>query len=218
LVKAQGWQRIEKMAQQVITWSVDPVDGDREIAWAADPYAYHKPIRQLLVRTRKQDGTWSFSLLVCNAPDILLAQLGHTPIRRDRREVDRMLAMLYAYDRRGGGAETQFKADKQGLFLAKRNKQSFAAQEMLVLLAQLAHNLLIWTRNALPDTQPVFHRLGILRLVRDVLTIPGKIELDSQGRMLAIILNQRCPYAAALVDAFSDALATDGLVLDIGEI
>jgi hypothetical protein len=41
--------------------------------------------------------------------------------------------MLYAYDRRGGAAETQFKGDKQGLFLAKRNKRAFDAQAMLVL-------------------------------------------------------------------------------------
>jgi len=126
-----------------------------------------------------------------------------------------MLAMLYAYDRRGGAAETQFKGDKQGLFLAKRNKRSFAAQAMLVLLAQLAHNLLIWTRSALPEAQ---QHLGILRLVRDVLSIPGKIELDAQGHLLAITLNQRCPFAEALVQAFSTAFSVDGPLLNVADI
>jgi hypothetical protein len=129
-----------------------------------------------------------------------------------------MLAMLYAYDRRGGAAETQFKGDKQGLFLAQRNKRSFTAQEMLGLLAQLAHKLLIWTRNAFPGTQPSAQRLGILRLVRDVLTIPGKIEFDAQGHLLVITLNRRCPFAAALIQAFAAILAADGLRLCSGEV
>jgi hypothetical protein len=218
LVKAQGWKRTQKMARPVTTWTPDPRDPARQMAWAPCPYPYHKPTRQLLVRTRKQNGKWSYSLLVSNAPDTLLAVLGHVPIRRAFRDIDRMLAMLYAYDRRGGAAETQFKGDKQGLFLAKRNKRSFTAQEMLVLLAQLAHNLLIWTRNALPDTQPSAQHLGILRLVRDVLTIPGKIELDGQGHLLAITLNQRCPFAAALVQAFSATLSGNGLSLTVGDV
>ena len=218
LVKAASWRRIEKLARQVTHWTPDPADPQRQTAWVERPHAYHKPTRQLLVRTRRQDGTWSHSLLVSNAPDSLLAVLGHVPIRRTMREQERRLALLYASDRRGGADETAFKADKQGLFLAKRNKQSFAAQEMLVLLAQLAHNLLIWTRNALPDRQPAARHLGILRLVRDVLAIPGKIEVDAQGRLLSITLNQRCPFAAALVLAFSAALSLDGLSLNLGKI
>jgi hypothetical protein len=215
LVKAQGWKRVEKMARPVTSWTSDPRDPDRQMAWAPCPYPYHKPTRQLLVRTRKQNGKWSYSLLVSNAPDTLLTVLGHVPIRRTAREEDRMLAMLYAYDRRGGAAETQFKGDKQGLFLAKRNKRSFAAQEMLVLLAQLAHNLLIWVRNTLLDTHPSAQHLRILRLVRDVLTIPGKIELDAQGHLRSITLNQRCPFAAAVVQAFSALLIVNGLLLNM---
>lgn len=130
------------------------------------------------------------------------------------RDLDRMLALLYAYDRRGGAVETSFKGDKQGLFLAKCNKHSFAAQEMLVLLAQLAHNLLIWTRNALAAAHPALQHLGILRLVRDVLTIPGKIELDAQGQCLSITLNHRCPFTAALVRALSAALSDFDLSLN----
>ena len=170
------------------------------------------------MRTRKQDGTWRYSLLVGNAPDTLLTVLAHVPIRRVRRAVDCMLALLYAYDRRGGAAQTSFKGDKQGLFLAKRNKRSFAAQQMLVLLTQLAHKLLIWTRNALPDTPPAVRHLGILRLVRDLLSIPGQVELDAQGPLLALTLNQPSPFAAALLQAFSIALSADGFLLNLREI
>ena len=204
------------MARPVTTWTPDPRDPARQMAWAPDPYPYHKATRQLLVRTRKQNGKWSYSLLVSNAPEVLLAVLGHVPIRRAFRDIDRMLATLYAYDRRGGAAETQFKGDKQGLFLAKRNKRSFVAQEMLVLLAQLAHNLLIWLRNSLPEAHPPLRAWGILRLVRDLFAIPGQARFDSQGRLIQISLNQAHPLSAAFVQAFASVLTTYGVLLDWG--
>src|SRR5579863_3217162 len=127
-------------------------------------------------------------MLVSNAPHRLLATLGHYPIQNVVTDFDLMLAMLYAYDYRGGAVETQFKGDKQGLFLAKRNKRSFAAQQMLVLLAQLAHNLLVWVRNSFPDTPASPRHFGMVRLVRDVLTIAGRVERDSLGRVRTIAL------------------------------
>jgi hypothetical protein len=66
LVKAAGWQRIERLAQRVKVWTLDPADADRQMAWVEQPYPFHKPTRQLLVRARKQDGTWSHSLLLSN--------------------------------------------------------------------------------------------------------------------------------------------------------
>ncbi len=60
--------------------------------------------------------------------------------------------------------------------MSRRNKHRFAAQEMLFLLAQLAHNLLIWTRNDLAANHPRFRKYGIQRTVRDVLQIPGALQ------------------------------------------
>jgi hypothetical protein len=37
LVKAQGWKRIPKMAHPVTTWTPDPRDPDRQMAWAPCP-------------------------------------------------------------------------------------------------------------------------------------------------------------------------------------
>jgi hypothetical protein len=44
---------------------------------------------------------------------------------------------------RGGGVETAFKDDKQGLGITKRNKKRFEAQQMVMLLNLLAHNVLM---------------------------------------------------------------------------
>jgi len=80
--------------------------------------------------------------------------------------LDVMLAALHAYDRCGGGVETRTKGDKQGLGLSHRNKHRFVAQEMLVLLGQLAHDVVIWTRNDLAQVDPRFQKYGIERTVR----------------------------------------------------
>jgi hypothetical protein len=44
------------------------------------------------------------------------------------------------YDARGA-MEVDIRGDKRGLGIEKRRKKSFLAQEALVLLAQLSHNL-----------------------------------------------------------------------------
>ena len=51
-------------------------------------------------------------------------------------------ALMDRYNGRGGAEVEPFRADKSGLFLSSRRKQSFAAQKVWVLLTDLAHNLL----------------------------------------------------------------------------
>jgi hypothetical protein len=65
-----------------------------------------------------------------------------------------VLADVYFYDQRGGGVETSVKGDKQGLGITKRNKKRFEAQQMLVQLASLAHNGLVWGRHWLAPAAP----------------------------------------------------------------
>jgi len=38
------------------------------------------------------------------------------------------------------------KSDKQGLGLTKRSKKRFEAQQVLMLLGSLAHNVVVWAR------------------------------------------------------------------------
>lgn len=72
------------------------------------------------------------------------------------------------------------KGDKEGLGLEKRKKKRFDAQEALVLLAQLAHNLATWFKEwFLSGTEA--GRLGMKRLVREVFTMPGRVEQVGWG-------------------------------------
>ena len=116
---------------------------------------------------------------------------------------DPLLAALHAYDLRQGGLETHNRSDKRGLGLANRNKRAFAAQETLVLLAQLAHNVVIWSRNHLAQTAPHYATFGIQRMVRDIFHIDGCVRLSPTGQILDVQLNPAHPYAAAVQLAFS---------------
>jgi hypothetical protein len=210
LVKMHSWQRARKLAASVGAWVLDPHDPGREAGWVQQPCAYAVPTQQVAVRTRKANGEWSDSVLVSTLEPQALRQLVATR--------DPLWALVYAYDLRGGGLETHHRNDKQGLGLTRRNKAAFAAQEMLVLLAQLAHNLIIWTRNRLATTAPIFHQFGVLRLVRDVLHIPGQVQLDPHGHIVQLTLNRLHPFAQAFVQAFSSFLARDDLLLNLHQI
>jgi hypothetical protein len=119
---------------------------------------------------------------------------------------------------RGGGVETSIKEDHQGLGLTKRNKKSFLAQEMVVLLGSLAHNVVIWERGWLAEEHNPFPRLGIMRMVRDVFTMNGRVTLDKQGRIVKITLNLLDPLAGPLKESLKHLLAPIGVTLNLGQI
>ncbi len=79
----------------------------------------------------------------------------------------------------------------------------FAAQEMLVLLGQLAHDEIIWTRNDLAQADPRLQKYGIQRTVRDVLQIDGRIAINADGQIQSIVLNEKHPLSAAVQSAFT---------------
>jgi hypothetical protein len=214
LVKTHSWQRTQKLAASVRQWRPDPKDPGREIGLVQAPFAYVKPTCQVAVRTRKATGDFSYTVLVTHLSDDALEQLLQLPGCAQ----DRLLAIVHAYDLRSGGIETQNRNDKQGVGLSKRNKAAFAAQEMLVLLAQLAHNLLMWVRQHLARVSPSFQRFGLLRLVRDVLHIPGLLLYDARGHPYQFFLSARHPFAPVVVQAFSSVLARDDLSFNLRQI
>jgi hypothetical protein len=217
LVKVKNWRRAQKLAASVTQWYADPKLPEREVGWVEQPHTYVKPTRQLALRKQKADGSWSYHVLVFTLTDAMLFRLCGRVMPVEPKDVDILLAALHAYDRRGGALETQNKADKQGLGLAKRNKHRFAAQEMLVLLAQLAHNLVIWTRNDLAQADVRLQKYGIHRTVRDALQIAGRIQVNAHGQVQQITLNERHPLASAFQAASAQWFANDDLSLNLGQ-
>src|SRR5439155_6959104 len=117
-------------------------------------------------------------VLICSlsAPQVL------TVLGLPRSPATDPVAVLQAYvtfyDQRGGGVETSFKGDKQGLGLTKRSKKRFEAQHMLVLLGSLAHNVVVWARQWLSQPAAKLSGYGILRMVRDVFHVSGFLLFD----------------------------------------
>jgi hypothetical protein len=106
-------------------------------------------------------------------------------------------AFMNRYDLRGGAEIEQFRADKNGLHLSARRKQSFQAQKAIVLLTDLTHNLLAdFRRNALGDSP--FSQWGLKRIVRDLLATPGRLYFDG-GQLKRIDLLAGHPYAHDLI-------------------
>jgi hypothetical protein len=128
-----------------------------------------------------------------------------------------LLAYVYLYDQRGGGVETAFKEDKQGLGLTKRSKKRFAAQQVVALLGALAHNVLTWAKRWMVALAPAIQRLGITRLVRDVFGITGRVEVDCEGHVRHILLNQANRLARHLLVALQALASSADVAVRLGE-
>lgn len=217
LTKVTSSSRSKKLAATVGDWHRDPKDPSREWGWPTLPHPYAHQTCQVVCRRQRQ-GQWRYRVLVTNLNDAMLCRLARQPVREEVTEEERLFLMAYAYDLRGGGVETSFKGSKQGLGVMKRNKKSFAAQEMLVLLGGLAYNFLTWVGGELAQTDRQWADYGPLRLVRDVGHIPGLICLPRHpGGRLRIVLNEDHPLALRFLHALANAPPVGDLVLNLGK-
>jgi hypothetical protein len=200
-------ERVRKVVEDVHEWTRDPAEPGREVGWAPSAVdLYCQGVQRIAVRCRKSNGQYGLGLILSNlTPEQVLVLTGQDSQRAtDLNTV--MLAYVYLYDQRGGGVETEIKADKQGLGTAKRNKRRFEAQQMLIQLEALAHNTLIWARGWLQTECPRIAGYGIQRLVRDVFTITGCIILNEANQIVRIILNRLDPLARLLCASLASLL------------
>jgi hypothetical protein len=125
-----------------------------------EPVALARPTRQYAVRTPSKEaaGGYHYAVLVTSRVELTSGEA------------------LAEYDGRAG-MEADLKADQRGLGLAGLRKRKLAAQEVLALLIQLAHTMLVWARGWLAAAAPRLADLGIVRLMREVWAIPGRVKL-----------------------------------------
>jgi len=117
------------------------------------------------------------------------------------------LADSTLYDQRGGTMEVEIKESKQGIGINKRSKKRFAAQQMVMLLGNLAHNILVWSRRWLTPDAPRLAKYGALRIVRDLFHINGLLEFNEAGRIIRITLNEAAPLVREIALALTKLLA-----------
>jgi len=216
MAKEYAGQRVLRLAKTVTEWVQDPVWPERSFGWVTEQaLGYVRPVQRIAVRCRRQDGTFAYGVLICS----LSAEQVLAVLRRPSSQVADPVAVLLAYvtfyDQRGGGIETTFKGDKQGLGLTKRNKKRFEAQHILTLLGSLAHNVVVWARHwlAVPQVQ----QCGILRMVRDVFHVSGFLCFDAVGSVVAIVLNQDARLARSLAQSLRALLTPLHIVVSLGE-
>jgi hypothetical protein len=217
--KDYSGSRAQVLADSVAEWIDDPRIPGRQVGWVTLAAAqYVRPVKRIAVRCRKKNGQWGVSVLLStlSAQDVI--PLTSQPIDRVNDPAAVLLAYVYFYDQRGGGIETVNREDKQGLGLTKRNKKRFEAQQMLVQLGALAHNVIVWARAWLAPYCPLVTRLGILRMVRDVFQVSGLVMAHHAGQIFHIVLNQADPLAKELVKGLQALLEPEHLAVTLGEI
>jgi len=208
VAKVKNWQRSVKLCRSVSAWYPDPADPSRELGWIGTPHAYVRPTRQIGIRHHHPQKGWLYRVLVLPPDPAIWFELAERPYPDQPGELELLLAGMRAYDLRGGGVETANRNSQSGLGVCQRNKRSFAAQEMLVLLAQLAYNLLSWFRHVQAEGWPKLKRYGMQRLVRDWLSIDGTITIG-EGDILRIVLNRDHPLAKPFRLACTSLLGND---------
>ena len=214
--KDYSGKQAKRLAKSVQDGYVDPYQPERQFGWVTQAAeAYVRRVKRIAVRCRKPAGEFAYGVLLStlSAQHVLVLTAQPLSLLDDPAAV--LLAYVSFYDQRGGGVETSFKGDKQGLGISKRSKKRFEAQQMLMLLGSLAHNVIIWARGWL--AVPTLHRYGMLRMVRDVLHISGFLVFDAAGQIIQLVLNQAAPLAPALVYSLRSLLAPSHVVVNLGQ-
>jgi hypothetical protein len=151
--------RVRALVKGIAAWEPTSSRG-REVAAVPQPVAFARPLHQYAVRTPSTQTTSGYYYAV---------------VFTTRADLS-MLEVVEQYDGRAG-MEADLKGDKRGLGLGVIRKHRLAAQMIIVLLTQLAHNVLIWARAWLAQRAPRLRRYGIVRLIQEVWAVPGRVKV-----------------------------------------
>src|SRR6266567_557314 len=235
LGKACSTQQARLLAKTVTTWFTDCQLPEREFGWVLqEPTEFVCPVRRVAVRSRKPNGQWAVGVLICSLDDQAILQLAGVTAPSSPSAPTMLQALVMLYDQRGGGIETSFKGEKS-IGLTTRNKKRFEAQQVLMLLGSLTHNVIVWAHHWLnvappvssasqpsPETgslgsEPLPH-YGPLRMVRDVFHISGILHWDAHGHLFEITLNQDALLAHHILFSLRQLLAPLHVTINLDKI
>ena len=172
LAKGASNRRAAKLASQVQRWRA--VRPDKLVGQVPTPEQFSRPVQTFVSQTHVGQRTrLAYLYSTLSVPGVQTVRL---------------------YDQRGG-AETEFRADKSGGGqLHKRRKHKRDAQEVWIHLTDIAHNYFSWfVGHILVDSR--FEGYGPLRINRDLMRIPGLVEIHN-GQLLSVKLLKSTPYAS----------------------
>ena len=87
---------------------------------------------------------------------------------------------------------------------------------MVMLLNTLAHNVLAWAKGWLAESAPKLKHYGVLRLVRDVFAVTGRVEMNAQGQITSMVLNRGSTLAHRFLKAFRAVLSPLAISIELG--
>ena len=211
-------QRAKALATTVQEWVHDPRIKGRQLGWVhCDTLDYLRPVVRVAARWHKKQGRIGYGVVVSTlTPEQIIHLLGW-PVDRAKDPNAVLRAYAYFYDLRGGGVEEEIKEDKHGLGITRRSKKRFEAQQMVMFLGTLAHNVVVWARRWLSPDVSRLARYGVLRLVRDVFQLTGFVQFNAAGGVIRVVLNQASPLAKGLKLALARLLAREMIVIQLDE-
>jgi len=177
--------RVRTLCQQLGPWQPTSSLG-REIAVVLRPHRFCRATRQWVIRTPQEKGGYHYAVLLTTVPDL------------------EPTAVADAYDGRAM-IEATFCQDKQALGLVKRRQHRWEAQQVILLLARLAHHLLLWSKRWLsrvPSTRWRLQGYGLVRLLQEVYTVPG-VTRWRRGWLVSVRFDPLHPLATPLQQGFA---------------
>jgi hypothetical protein len=178
--------RVRTLRQQLGPWQPTSSPG-RELATVLQSHRFGRTTRQWIIRTPTEKGRgYQYAALLTTLPELAPT------------------AVADAYDGRAS-IEASFCQDKQALGMVKRRQRQWEAQQIVLLLARLAHHLLIWAKRWLsrePATRRRLRGYGLVRLLQEVGTVPG-VLCWQHGWLVSIQFDPLHPLARVLQRGFA---------------
>jgi hypothetical protein len=178
LMKGYNGKRASALGRQIAACDWYPIADEKWVALPPRAPRYARRTQTLVLRWRTP-----------KEKKMKYATLVHSLLDQDWHLIPAL------YDDRGA-MEGEIKADKFGLLLSRRRKRLFAAQEALILLTDLAHNLATWTQDWMFASSR-FASYGPVALVNDVFCVPGELILKGD-KLQMVALRESHPYAQDL--------------------
>ena len=185
VAKISNHGRVQQLRHAIGPWQPTSSPG-RAMAAIVRPHRFCRATRQWVIRTPQEKGGYHYAVLLTTMPDL------------------EPTALADAYDGRAM-IEATFCQDKQALGLVKRRQHKWEAQQMVLLVARLAHHLLLWSKRWLsrvPTTRWRLDGYGLVRLLQEGMTVPGVIRWRC-GWMVSIHFDPLHPLAEALQQGFA---------------
>jgi hypothetical protein len=189
LTKNKGGRRPPAFARQIAADDWLSLGRERWVAQAVAPPTYARPTQCLVLRWLTSNKQVKHAVVICSVTSWTMANT------------------IAHYDDRGA-CETEIQADKSGLKLERRRKKRLAAQEALVLLTDIAHNLLAWVAHWMFPGEPLAD-FGTTRMIEDVLHLPGRLFFHHE-RLTEVQLNRLHPYVEPVAAGLERLLSRFG--------